>query len=263
MSDILIIFGSKSDASVYEKLASNLNEKAISFQLRISSAHKSPEQLKEIISQSNARIIIAGAGLSAALPGVIASQTLKPVIGLPVRGNFEGLDALLSIFQMPSGIPVLGVGVEDTVSVVTAIEKMLKLKTSISLKRNDSKAFEKARVMLERFKVPFSVCESNCACGEEVIHLDFISLGEVKNAKAEGLTVFVPVAEKEKAVDAVKLLEVKNGLWVGLNRGDNAALAAIEILNLNNAFKEKLESFREELKEKIAFFDQEEKVRFG
>ena len=126
MSDVLIVFGSNSDSFVYDKLAAALKEKGVSFELRICSAHRTPEKLAEILSQSQAKVIIAGAGLSAALPGVIASHTVKPVIGLPVSGNYQGLDALLSVHQMPPGIPVLGVGVDNFQQAADAAEMVAK-----------------------------------------------------------------------------------------------------------------------------------------
>src|SRR3989338_11215014 len=112
MPKVLVIFGSKSDEPVYRETIKGLKREGIEAELRISSAHRTPEELNEVL-KGDYSLIIAGAGLSAALPGVIASKTIKPVIGIPCHGNYEGLDALLSIMQMPSGIPVLSVGVNQ------------------------------------------------------------------------------------------------------------------------------------------------------
>jgi len=83
-----------------------LEEKGASFEHRVLSAHRNPQELEQYISKTDARIFIGIAGLSAALPGVIASKTSRPVIGVPVSAKLGGLDALLSIVQMPPGVPV-------------------------------------------------------------------------------------------------------------------------------------------------------------
>ena len=109
---ISIIAGSVSDKEVYEKTEKVLKENNIQYDLQIISAHRNPEKLDEYISSCESLIYIAVAGLSAALPGVIASKTDKPVIGVPVNTNLGGLDALLSIVQMPPGVPVGCVGID-------------------------------------------------------------------------------------------------------------------------------------------------------
>jgi 5-(carboxyamino)imidazole ribonucleotide mutase len=109
---VAIIAGSKSDESVYTKTLKVLKEEKIPHELQIISAHRDPEKLDNYIKNSEALIFIAVAGLSAALAGVIASKTDKPVIGVPVSAKLGGLDALLSIAQMPPGIPVATVGID-------------------------------------------------------------------------------------------------------------------------------------------------------
>ncbi|MHA1360580.1 MAG: 5-(carboxyamino)imidazole ribonucleotide mutase [Candidatus Helarchaeota archaeon] len=113
MPKIAVIMGSKSDEKIAEKVTSILNEYKVSYDLQVISAHRNPIILDEYILKSEAEIFIAIAGLSAALPGVIASKTLKPVIGVPVSSKLGGLDALLSIVQMPKGIPVATVGIDN------------------------------------------------------------------------------------------------------------------------------------------------------
>ena len=107
-----IIAGSTSDKEIYEKVEKVLNENGVSYDLQIISAHRNPKKLDEYLKSSPAIIYIAVAGLSAALPGVIASKTDKPVIGVPVSAKLGGLDALLSIVQMPPGVPVACVGID-------------------------------------------------------------------------------------------------------------------------------------------------------
>ena len=109
---VSIIAGSKSDKEVYEKAEYVLKENNIPYDLQILSAHRDPEKLNEYLQSSDALVYIAVAGLSAALPGVIASKTDKPVIGVPVSAKLGGLDALLSIVQMPPRVPVACVGID-------------------------------------------------------------------------------------------------------------------------------------------------------
>lgn len=113
MADVAIISGSASDAAITDKVKKVLDANKISYDAQILSAHRDPDKLDAYVKASNAKIFIAIAGLSAALPGVIASRTDKPVIGVPVSGTLNGMDALLSIAQMPKGVPVACVGVDN------------------------------------------------------------------------------------------------------------------------------------------------------
>jgi 5-(carboxyamino)imidazole ribonucleotide mutase len=113
MVDVAVICGSASDAPVAEKVISTLKENGVSYDYEVISAHRDPQRLDEYLKASTARVFIAIAGLSAALPGVIASKTDHPVVGVPVSGKLLGLDALLSIVQMPKGVPVACVGVDN------------------------------------------------------------------------------------------------------------------------------------------------------
>jgi len=108
---VAIIMGSKSDMEIAEKAKKVLDELKIDYTLSIASAHRTPELVQEIVQKSQANVFIAIAGLSAALPGVIAAHTTKPVIGVPVSGKVN-LDSILSIVQMPPGIPVAAVGLD-------------------------------------------------------------------------------------------------------------------------------------------------------
>ncbi len=103
--------GSKSDMPVAEKAEKILKRFDVNYSIDVASAHRTPDVLKELIEKSDADVFIGIAGLSAALPGTMASHTTKPVIGVPVSGKVN-LDAILSIIQMPPGIPVAGVGLD-------------------------------------------------------------------------------------------------------------------------------------------------------
>lgn len=114
MADVSIICGSASDEEIARKTWEVLDEYNISYDYQVISAHRDPGRLDEYVAGSEARIFICIAGLSAALPGVVASKTKKPVIGVPVSGKLMGgLDALLSIVQMPKGVPVACVGMDN------------------------------------------------------------------------------------------------------------------------------------------------------
>jgi len=108
---IQIIMGSSSDQAVVEKVTQILEEFGVSYEVTVASAHRTPDVLEKLVKGSDADVFIGIAGLSAALPGVIASHTVKPVIGVPVSGKVN-LDAILSIIQMPPGIPVGAVGLD-------------------------------------------------------------------------------------------------------------------------------------------------------
>ena len=109
---VSIIAGSESDKDVYEKAEKVLKENNIPYELKIISAHRDPDKLDDYLKSCQSLVYITVAGLSAALPGVVASKTEKPVIGVPVSAKLGGLDALLSIVQMHPRIPVACVGID-------------------------------------------------------------------------------------------------------------------------------------------------------
>jgi 5-(carboxyamino)imidazole ribonucleotide mutase len=108
-----IIAGSKSDQDIVRLIEETFEKFGVDYSTNIASAHRTPELVKSIVQSSKASVFIGVAGLSAALPGVIASHTIKPVIGVPKNVKLEGLDAFLSIAQMPPGVPVATVGVDN------------------------------------------------------------------------------------------------------------------------------------------------------
>ncbi|MCG4580628.1 5-(carboxyamino)imidazole ribonucleotide mutase [Clostridium cochlearium] len=128
---VAIIFGSKSDAEVMSGAAKALKEFDIEYKAYILSAHRVPEKLEETLKkleQDNYECIIAGAGLAAHLPGVIASKTIIPVIGVPINASLNGMDALLSIVQMPKSIPVATVGINNGYNAGMLAVQILSLK---------------------------------------------------------------------------------------------------------------------------------------
>ncbi len=127
---VSIIMGSTSDLPVMEKACKLLDEMHVPFEVNALSAHRTPAAVEEFArgaKERGLRVIIAGAGMAAALPGVIAAQTTLPVIGVPIKGMLDGLDAMLSIIQMPPGIPVATVGVNGAQNAAILACQMLAL----------------------------------------------------------------------------------------------------------------------------------------
>ncbi|MBO8475862.1 MAG: 5-(carboxyamino)imidazole ribonucleotide mutase [Bacteroidetes bacterium] len=125
---VSIIMGSTSDLPVLEKAAKLLDEFEIPFEMNALSAHRTPEEVTKFALSAKERglkVIIAAAGMAAHLPGVIAAQTTVPVIGVPIKSSFEGMDALLAIVQMPPGIPVATVGVNAGLNAAILAVQML------------------------------------------------------------------------------------------------------------------------------------------
>lgn len=125
---VSIIMGSTSDLPVMEKACKFLDEMQVPFEVNALSAHRTPDAVENFArgaQQRGIKVIIAGAGMAAALPGVIAASTTLPVIGVPIKGMLDGLDAMLSIIQMPPGIPVATVGVNGAQNAaILAVEIM-------------------------------------------------------------------------------------------------------------------------------------------
>jgi 5-(carboxyamino)imidazole ribonucleotide mutase len=126
-----IVMGSKSDLPVMEKAGEELEERGIRFEIRVMSAHREPDMVAQYAQNARfrgIRVIIAGAGLSAALPGVVAAHTDLPVIGVPLTSKTSvagGLDALLAVAQMPPGVPVACVGVDNAKNAAVLAARIL------------------------------------------------------------------------------------------------------------------------------------------
>lgn len=132
MPKVAVILGSDSDLPVVEKCLNLLKDFGVDISVRILSAHRTPEELLNFtnnIDENEIEIIIAAAGKAAQLPGFLASHTIIPVIGLPIKSSFmDGMDSLLSIIQMPKGIPVATVGVNASENAALTAVRILSLK---------------------------------------------------------------------------------------------------------------------------------------
>lgn len=126
-AEVLIILGSKTDAEVGKSAAKILDELGVEYEMVVASAHRTPDLLRDLVRNTPAKVFIAVAGLSAALPGTIAAHTLKPVIGVPVSGKVN-LDSILSIVQMPPGVPVAAVGLDRGENAAILATEILALK---------------------------------------------------------------------------------------------------------------------------------------
>lgn len=147
---VSIIMGSTSDYPVMEKAAKFLDEMDIPFEINALSAHRTPEAVESFAKNAqanNIKVIIAAAGMAAHLPGVIASMTSIPVIGVPINATLQGLDALLAIVQMPPGIPVATVGINGSLNAaILALQILATDNTEYQAKLTDYKEGLKEKI---------------------------------------------------------------------------------------------------------------------
>lgn len=250
MKKILIIFGSKSDEKIFNQIKNFFVKSKIDFDLRVSSAHKTPEDVDKTL-QNDYAVVIAGAGLAAHLPGVAAARVLRPVIGVPCEGSYQGLDALLAIAQMPPGVPVLAVGVNKGDIAAQNCAKMLKKYEGVTIigDKNNS-AVKKAVDTLKKFEIlPIFDNKPN----SKTVNLEFTYFDEPIEKKDE-LTIYCPLLleKDDKAEAALNFLKhTSHGLWVGINNGVNAAIAAVEIMNIDNEYEELLVIYRSDMGKKM------------
>ena len=162
---VSIIMGSTSDMPVMEKACNFLNDMQVPFEVNALSAHRTPDAVEEFAQGAAARglkVIIAGAGMAAALPGVIAASTTLPVVGVPIKGSvLDGIDAMLSIIQIPPGSPVATVGINGAQNAAILAVEMLALADSViadrlkAYKAGLSQKIEKANKDLAEIKFEF------------------------------------------------------------------------------------------------------------
>jgi 5-(carboxyamino)imidazole ribonucleotide mutase len=156
MSWVCIIIGSDSDAPTMAQACTALEEAGVAYEMKVASAHRSPERTKEIVTSAErdgAAVFIAGAGMAAHLPGVIASLTTKPVIGVPLSGSsLQGLDALLAIVQMPPGIPVATVAIGGARNAAVLATQILAIEDSKLAARLKEQRTKMASAVAEKSK---------------------------------------------------------------------------------------------------------------
>lgn len=161
---VSIIMGSTSDLPVMEKAAALLNEFQIPFEINALSAHRTPKEVEAFATkarENGIQVIIAAAGMAAHLPGVIASMTTIPVIGVPINASLDGMDALLAIVQMPPGIPVATVGINGAQNAAILAVQMMATgdvvlqEKLIAYKENLKKKIVEANQELKKVKYEF------------------------------------------------------------------------------------------------------------
>jgi 5-(carboxyamino)imidazole ribonucleotide mutase len=161
---VSIIMGSTSDLPVMEKAAAFFDEMEIPFEMNALSAHRTPDEVEKFAKNavaSGIKVIIAGAGMAAHLPGVIAAMTPIPVIGVPIKASLDGLDSLLAIVQMPPGIPVATVAINGALNAgilaaqIIASGDEVMLQKTIAYKENLKKKIVKANEELSGVKYRF------------------------------------------------------------------------------------------------------------
>jgi len=161
---VSIIMGSTSDLPVMKKAADLLNEFQIPFEMHALSAHRTPKEVEEFSTQAAGRgikVIIAGAGMAAHLAGVVAAQTPVPVIGVPLTGSLEGLDAMLAMIQMPPGIPVATVALNGAMNAGILAVQILAVADAdlaarfVAYKQNLAQKIVKANKELAELKYDF------------------------------------------------------------------------------------------------------------
>jgi 5-(carboxyamino)imidazole ribonucleotide mutase len=248
MADILVLFASKGDEKAFKPALEALDKYRIKYDFRMASAHKTPDDVDAILRKKY-KLIITGAGLAAALPGVVAAKTISPVIGVPCSGSLEGLDAFLSILQMPPGVPVLCTGVDRGDIAAEMAVRMLSLPKQVFLVGDkNTNAYKKAESLLEDFGVMTHHAQQPQEGGINVV------FAQLDGVKVKGVSIHCPVVEEkdEKAENALRLRSMaRDGLWVGVNNGTNAAIAAVEILNMDGSYEEKLLRYRKEQADKV------------
>jgi len=163
---VSIIMGSTSDMPVMEKACAFFNEMKIPFEVNALSAHRTPERVEVFAKEAEARgikVIIAAAGMAAHLPGVIASMTTLPVIGVPIKSSLDGMDALLAIVQMPPGIPVATVAINGALNAAILATQMIATGDAVMMeklhlyKTDLKKKIEQANAELAQLKYDYKV----------------------------------------------------------------------------------------------------------
>ena len=163
---VSIIMGSTSDLPVMEKAAKFFDEMEIPFEMNALSAHRTPAEVEMFAKGAKDRgikVIIAGAGMAAHLPGVIAAMTPIPIIGVPIKASLDGMDALLAIVQMPPGIPVATVGINGALNAAILASQMMAtgddilMKKNIAYKENLKQKIVKANEDLSKLAYKFKV----------------------------------------------------------------------------------------------------------
>lgn len=229
---IQVLFGSPSDERVYGPLCRAL-ETAGDVKMEVASAHRHPDRVREVVTTCGADVFVAGAGLAAHLPGVVASLTEKPVFGIAVNGAFAGLDAFLSIVQMPKGVPVAAITEENANAWGGVLQRFKSLPTDeIRLHWNRSlESYSPIQKALEELETLSAVKIRWCEAKDQECLGEIVSPWELP--RVNGLNLFL--CEKEQLQSSNLALDFftkarHGGAWVGANNIQNYVLQWKKIL---------------------------------
>ncbi len=241
---VLVLFGSKSDAGVYQPLLEMLAPE-FKTDLAILSAHRNYRELEQRLSKRDFDVVVAGAGLSAHLPGVVAAQFAGPVIGIPVATSLGGFDAFLSISQMPKGVPVLATFPEANSQAVSflksCLQKSFGRKVNLVCKElywqyeYSSNFFLEAQSCAQELNVAWS---TQTAPSPDCLNIFVITDPlDFKPTSLDCTGIYVPMMEPLKAKSHTRALEIfewarTHGPWVGLNNFVNAVRMGDKIFKL-------------------------------
>lgn len=232
---INVLFGSESDKGIFEPLCDRLRLiNGVEVFFEVCSAHRDPERLRKIISEKPCDLYITGAGLAAHLPGVVASQTITPVIGIPCNDIMLGLDALLSIIQMPKGVPALAAGVSAVESVVDFVAWYAGNMDKAPVLKINAPAWASKQV--EQLKKPLQEIGWQFADTGATLELLLSDLNG-KSSITGKTFLAAPVIEKtpyEGDPRVVAELTVRGGLWVGINNITNLQIALLELWQISS-----------------------------
>lgn len=245
-----VFFGSASDEAVFNRLLDALSDLQIEYRFEVCSAHRNPDKLSDLVKASNADLFIAGAGLSAHLPGAVAAHSLKPVIALPCTDVMKGLDALLASMQMPGGVPVLASGVENIAAIQGFLSQYRAIRHEtpvVTINAPDSalKLTETFASLLQPY--PFRLTKSAQSSAQEGIMVYVVNLLAPESfSSPPPNTICIPYLSEDKPWDPRTLqdLTAKGGLWVGINNAKNAALALIQLWNQGHQWDHDLQCHR-------------------
>ncbi len=260
---INVLFGSESDKGIFEPLCDRLRAiNSVEVFFEVCSAHRDPERLRKIISEKPCDLYITGAGLAAHLPGVVASQTITPVIGIPCNDIVLGLDALLSIIQMPKGVPALASGVSAVDHVVRFVTwyagnlgKAPVLRISSPSWAN--KQVEQVKAPLENIGWQFIDCLAESSSTPNVLDVvlaDLSTACKPVNKKIEQTFLGVPIIEKtpfEGDPRSISNLTAEGGLWVGINNITNLQIALLELWQISSKEKGLLQELKGGVKQSV------------
>lgn len=258
----LVMFGSKSDANIYEPLKARLLNEGHEVDFRMISVHRSPELLDRELTGVDAQIVIAGAGLAAHLPGVLASKLLIPVIGIPCAAAIGGVDAFFAISQMPFGIPVLATAPDQYSSAVDLVGRVSRLDLQYTFdafnivmdrhKRGQphfQMLLQRAERIVEKTRIQLKISDRPV---ENAVNICLVDINENDpeaplpyGPPARGsdeIRIHVPVLNEQAYRDAYagvavirRVGTVPGAIWTGINNVGNAMLAALQLANHQGA----------------------------